>query len=235
MNTIASLVGVDITLGGTPVLRGASLALEPGRLTVLLGRNGVGKSTALRMLSGALLPDRGEVRVEGVDPCRVPSIRSRIGYVPSAPDLPPWMSLDDAARFEARLRPQWSTARLERLIDALSVPRSRPVAKLSKGQAAAAQLALCLAAEPTLFLLDEPFAGLDVLARDAFLSAFISELELEGRAALVTTHDLDLAARIADRVVLLENGAFRIPENLGNEPGVAALRRVLAGELEVAA
>ncbi len=236
MNTIASLTDVDLWLGGKPVLRGANLELRAGELTVLLGRNGAGKSSALRLLSGQWRPRRGAVRVAGENPCRSHALRARIGYVPSAPDLPPWMRVADAARFEARLRPAWSEERFERLVDALRVPRERAVSKLSKGQAAAAQLALCLAAEPTLFLLDEPFAGLDVLARDEFLGAFLGELELEGRAALVTTHDLDLAARIADRIVLLEDGTFGEPAHVqGNEPSAAALRRVLSGTKEVAA
>jgi ABC-2 type transport system ATP-binding protein len=236
MNPIGALDGVDLMLGSTAVLRGAELALAPGQLTLLLGRNGAGKSTVLRLLSGQLRPDRGTVRVLGRDPAREAAVRARIGFVPSQPDLPPWMSLEDAARFEGRLRPRWSAARLDRLASALSVPRDRPVSKLSKGQAAGAQLALAFAAEPDLFLLDEPFSGLDVVARDALLAAFLGELELEGRCGVLTTHDLDLAARVADRVVLLWDGRIHTAEELdGTEPDVAALRGLVSGEGQVAA
>ena len=142
----------------------------------------------------------------------------------------------DAARFEERVRGHWSWERLERIASALATPLDRPVAKLSKGQAATAMLALAFAAEPDLLLLDEPFSGLDAIARDELLSIFLTELDLDDRAVLLTTHDLDLGARIADRVVFLSNGQFEDrPDLSGNEPNPAALKDLVAGDRGAAA
>ena len=126
--------------------------------------------------------------------------------------------------------------RLARVAERLEVPRRRPIAKLSKGQAASALLALAFAAEPELLLLDEPFSGLDAVARDELLGIFLHELELDGRAVLLTTHDLDLGSRIADRVVLLSEGRFEDrPDLAGAEPNPTELRRLVAGDMEEAA
>jgi ABC-2 type transport system ATP-binding protein len=230
MSERAELAGVHVRLGGNDVLRGADLELRTGELTLLLGRNGAGKSTLMRLLTGQLLPRTGAVRVLGRDPGRDAEVRGRIAFVPSAPDLPRWMSLADAARFEERLRPRWSRERLARVADGFGVPTGRPIAKLSKGQAASALLALAFAAEPELLLLDEPFSGLDAIARDELLSIFLRELDLADQAVLLTTHDLDLGARIADRVVFLTGGRFEDrPELSGTEPNPAALKALVAG------
>ncbi|QDU65471.1 ATP-binding cassette domain-containing protein [Engelhardtia mirabilis] len=228
-NDIARLRGVGVKLGRSEVLRGLELGLAPGELCVLLGRNGAGKTTLMRVLAGTLRAESGSVRVCGADPSRSAAARAAIGFVPSLPDLPPWMSLTTAARFARRCYPTWDDRRLWRAADALAVPRRGRISKLSRGQAAGVQLALALAARPRLLLLDEPFAGLDAVARDGLLSAFLTEVDLEDTATLVSTHDLDIAARIADRALLMDGGALR-EQAVGDaqlEHSAAALRALL--------
>ncbi len=199
--------GIGIRLGKRPVLRGLDLALAPGTVTVLLGPNGAGKTTFLRLALGSLRPDAGTLRVLGLDPLREPRrLRERVAFVPAAPDAPGWMSVVELARFVRAHHARWNEARLAGMLAALDVPLDAPLRRLSRGQAMKATLAVALAPDPELVLLDEPFSGLDPLAREDFLRLFLAELAERGATALVTTHDLDVAARLADRVAVLHEG-----------------------------
>ena len=199
--------GIHVRLGREPVLRGVDLELAPGTVTVLLGPNGAGKTTFLRTVLGSLRPEAGTLSVLGLDPLREPRrVRERVAFVPAVPDAPGWMSVAELARFVRAHHPRWSEACLAGMLTALDVPLDAPLARLSRGQAMKATLALALAPDPELVLLDEPFSGLDPLAREGFLRLLVAELAEREATALVATHDLDVAARLADHVAVLQEG-----------------------------
>ncbi|MAG55000.1 MAG: hypothetical protein CMJ83_01785 [Planctomycetes bacterium] len=189
------------------VLDGTDLDVQPGEVTVLLGPNGVGKSTLLRCAMGLVRPDGGSIRIAGIDPARNPGhAREKIGYVPDVPDVSAWMTLRDVYRICAAWYPSWDAAEASRLADVLAIPDRTPIATQSRGQGMKAMLAAALAIRPPLLLLDEPFAGLDPIAREDVLRGIIGELRDADRAVLCTTHDLDVASRIADRVAIMADG-----------------------------
>jgi len=207
MNAVATIRGLRKTLGGRAVLAGVDLELPAGTTTVLLGANGVGKSTLVRHLLGLERADAGSIRVAGFDPYRAArEVRQRVGYVPAQPDGYDWMSPRELFSFLAPQYPRWSPTLEGRLCARLDVPLDTPFASLSRGEAAKASFVAALAPQPELYLVDEGFSGLDPLVRDQVLSAFLAEVELAERAALVVTHELDVAARLADRVAVLEAG-----------------------------
>ncbi len=188
-------------------LDGIELTAEPGQVTVLLGPNGAGKSTLLRVAIGVLRPDAGALVVAGRDPMRDPyGVRRRVGYVPDRPDAPPWMTVGELCRFVKAHQPSWRDELADELIASLDVPRSTRLGAMSKGQAMKAMLVLGLAHDPDVLLLDEPFGGLDPLVREDVLRAVIGALRQERRTVICATHELDVAARIADRVAILVEG-----------------------------
>src|SRR5262249_7743482 len=135
MNDIVSVEGVEKRFGRTRVLADVSFALPPKGVTVLLGENGQGKSTLLRLLLGLLKPDGGTLRVLGLDPLRQGrELRRLVGYVPDQPDNPPWMTPRELYRFLAPQYPAWSAERVERLSQAWEIPLARPFKHLSRGQ-----------------------------------------------------------------------------------------------------
>jgi ABC-2 type transport system ATP-binding protein len=160
--------------------------------------------------------------VLGSDPAREPdAVRARVGYVPDRPDAPPWMTVDELCRFVRAHFAAWNDAAVESLVDQLGVPRGVRLGALSKGQAMKAMLVLALGHDSDLLLLDEPFGGLDPLVREDVLRAVLGALRAERRTVLCATHELDVAARLADRVVLLADGRVRAHGSVASVLGVA--------------
>lgn len=236
--------GVSKRFGKRAVLDGLGFSLTPGVVTVLLGRNGAGKSTLLRLCLGVLKPDAGRVEVCGNDPVRrARDVRRLVGYVPDKPDVYDWMTPKDLLRFLKPQYPTWNPDRAARVAEQLSVPMDTPFKALSRGEGMKAMLMAALAPDPQLLLLDEPFSGLDPVVREDVLRGVIGALKDRGRAVLCATHELDAAARIADRVAVLAGGRVArvgtVADVVGSdeEPAnaPARLQAVLAETLAVAA
>jgi len=189
------------------VLDDFSLELERGRVTVLLGRNGSGKSTFMKLCLGLLKPDAGTLKVCGHDPLRkAKRVRQSIGYVPDKPDCYQWMTPHELYRFLAPQYPTWNRDEVDRLVATLAIPMATPFSGLSRGEGMKAMLVAALASGPELLLLDEPFAGLDAVVRDEVLRGVIGALREGEQTVLCTTHDLDVASRIADDAAMLSAG-----------------------------
>jgi ABC-2 type transport system ATP-binding protein len=189
------------------VLDGFDLEVAPGRVTVLLGRNGSGKSTFMKLCLGLLKAEAGTLTVGGHDPLkRARRVRQATGYVPDKPDCYQWMTAHELYKFLAPQYPTWNRDEVDRLVEMLSVPMDREFRALSRGEGMKAMLVAALAPEPELLLLDEPFAGLDAVAKEEVLRGVIGALKEGERTVLCTTHDLDVAARIADDAAILSGG-----------------------------
>jgi NitT/TauT family transport system ATP-binding protein len=194
-------------------LDGLSLELPGGTITALIGPNGCGKSTTLRLMAGLLTPERGSVELDGGSP-PVPG-DGRVGLVFQQPRLVPWLStLDNVglplalARVSPAERNARATSALAR-VGLAGAARLRP-RELSGGMAQRAALARALVSDPPVLLLDEPFSALDALTREAF------DGELEGlwmqapRTVALVTHSVAEAVRLADRIVVLTSRPGRV-------------------------
>ncbi len=187
------------------VLEGIDLDVAPGEVCVLVGRNGVGKTTLFRTLLGELAPKSGAIRVFGKDPVRHERyVRERIGFVPSAPDVPSQMTIGELGTLMEPHYPSWSTTRLEEMSARLRISTEVPFRTLSRGQQMKGMLALALAHDPKLLLLDEPFGGIDPVARQMILESLIHSIHPTERAVLIATHDLSAAARVADAFLFMK-------------------------------
>ena len=205
----ASTTRATARYGEVTALRGVSVAFRAGEVMALMGRNGAGKSTLLSLVAGLRHPDAGAVEVRGKAPAdlRPRDLVRDVGLVPQDPGLLLYAQRVDeelaTADRESGLTPGTSAAMAERIvpdIDSTAHPRD-----LSEGQRLGLALAVVLAPEPALVLLDEPTRGLDYAAKRR-LTEIVRQLAAEGRAVVIATHDVELVAEVADRVVLLADG-----------------------------
>ncbi|MGE5125714.1 MAG: ABC transporter ATP-binding protein [Betaproteobacteria bacterium] len=204
-----------VRYGRTTVIEALTLAVTRGSVFALLGRNGAGKSSLLRVLLGQRPAAAGRVRLLGEDPwSRRTSLMDRVGVVPEEPDAPPEMTPSQLSAFCARLHQRWDGAAVLERLRRFEVPQDRPFGRLSKGQKGAAMLALALGHSPELLLLDDPTLGLDVVARDAVFGEVIGELADRGTSVFVTTHDLRAIEGIADHVAILHGGRLVLSGSL---------------------
>lgn len=229
MRNTTAIDNVNVRFGAREVLSGVSFDLPTDTITVLLGDNGAGKTTLLRCTVGLRRPDRGEVRVLGLDPARqAQAARQAVGYVPDQPDVYGWMTTRDLFRFLRRQYRAWDDERAVHLVQQLDAPLDTRFDAMSRGESAKVMLAAALAPAPDLLVLDEPFARLAPPVREEVLKTFLEEVPSRGGAALVATHDLDLAARVADRILVLADGrivADRGPDELPGS-GIEGLREL---------
>jgi len=200
-----SFSGGGRTTKPTVALDRFSLAVEPGEVVALIGPNGCGKSTFLRVAAGLLGPEHGEVRLDD-RPIREPD--PRIGLVFQEPRLLPWRSVADNVTYPLELAGWPRERRAERLAELLDLvgleaaAARRPV-QLSGGMRQRAALARALALSPDVLLLDEPFSALDALTRERFNLELLRLWEQTGTTIVLVTHSIPEAILVADRVVVM--------------------------------
>ncbi len=218
---------IHVRLGDKSVLEGVSADLRPGEVTAIVGPNGAGKSTLLACLAGLRKPDRGLARLNGVGVLELAARHrgQRIGFLPQSPEI--------AWAVEARtliglgripFAGAWGLtdedqAAVDRAMAKADVAAfaARTVTTLSGGELARVLIARALAGEPEWLLADEPLAGLDP-GHQLDAAALFRTLAGEGKGVVVTLHDLPMAMRLADRVIVLANGQI-----LADGPPVEAL------------
>jgi len=221
VNTPASIIldNVTVTFGPTVALNGLSYEVEPGQVTGLVGANGAGKTTSLRLMAGLARARSGLVQVAGLDPARQPvAVRKRIGLLPDRPVLPPHLTVREVIRLRAALYEvprQQAERNTERLTEPLGLSGlfDRWCRTLSHGQAQRAALATVLVPAPPVILVDEPMTALD-LSSQLKVRRLLRELADEGTTVLLTTHTVAHLAQLADRVLHLSEGRLR-----GDRPG----------------
>jgi energy-coupling factor transport system ATP-binding protein len=208
-DTVAGVEHLVVSYGRLPALRGVSLEVGRGETVALMGRNGAGKSTLLKTLVGMKRATGGRVEVDGLDPAdlRPSALVRHVGLVPQVPgDLlyAPTVGREcEQADRDARVHPGTTLELFRRLSP--GVPVSQHPRDLSEGQRLTLALAVVLAGRPPLLLLDEPTRGLDYTAKHRLVE-ILRDLTDEGHAVLLATHDVELVAEVATRVLVMADG-----------------------------
>ncbi len=207
VGTVLSLRDIRKSFGSLNVLDGLNLAVYPGEVFGFLGRNGAGKSTAIRLIMGITRSDSGQINVFG-QPLQddVVGIRQRIGYVAQDQNMYPWMTPRVLARFVRGFYPRWDEQRYWSLVNDFELPAKRRIGTFSGGMKAKLALTVALATRPELLILDEPTAGMDPVARREFLDLVREQTQRDGATTFFSTHLIDEIEAVAERIAIVESG-----------------------------
>ncbi len=229
--------GLGRRYGRRWVVRGLDLAVPRGAVYGMLGLNGAGKSTTLRMLMGLIRRGEGEALVLGLDPARRGvELKRRVGYVPDDPALYEWMTVHELCGFAGHYHGgRWKPQRALELMARFKLPLDTKLKHLSKGQRAKTLLVLALAFDPEMLILDEPTTGLDPVARREFIEGVLGEFQQEGKTIVISSHLVNELAGLVDHVGVLHEGRLifsgPVEEFLGS---VRRVRMSFGGEAPAA-
>ena len=220
MTPAISVAGLTRSYRGQLALDHISFDVAAGSITGLLGRNGAGKTTLLRILTGQEFASAGSVRVFGVSPVENDQILRRMVLIREDQAYPD-IKVRHAIRAASWCYPSWSAELADRLLADFALPQDRPVKKLSRGMRSALGIVIGLAARAEVTLFDEPYAGLDAVARQLFYDWLLADYAEHPRTVLLSTHLIDEAAALLERVLVIDQGRVALDAAADELRGVA--------------
>ncbi len=231
---------ISKSYGKKPVVRGLNMNVHRGNVYALLGNNGVGKTTTIKMLVGQMVPDSGSISVFGLDPVKHGvEVKQRTAYVAEIMKVYDWMTLEDLFKFVKSFYPAWNDERCARLTRTFELPLNQKMKDFSRGMYAKGTLLAAICREPDLLVLDDPCLGLDTVSRRNFMEMLVDSLEDYEKTVVLSTHLIQEAAGIVDRAGIMNHGRLVVEEDTAvlqdrtRQLTVAAEQEKLLPELKV--
>jgi len=225
--------GLRKAFGGTLALDGLDLTVAEGRILGLIGPNGAGKSTALQAILG-LTPVQGTLKVLGRDPwTERDALMSEVCFIADVAVMPRWMRVSQALDYVGGVHPRFDRAKAESFLSRTTIKRESRVRELSKGMVAQLHLALVMAIDARLLVLDEPTLGLDLIYRKAFYDSLLNDYFDHSRTIIVSTHQVEEIQHILTDVAFIHRG--RIVLDTSIEDFEARYAEVMVGPDQLAA
>src|SRR5687767_2075499 len=206
MTTVIEARGLSKNYGSTHALRGVDLNVQSGRIVGLIGPNGSGKTTAIKSILGLSSFD-GSLKVLGLDPrTQRDDLMKEVCFIADVAVLPKWLKVSQAVDFVAGVHPRFDRKRAEDFLARTDIKKESRVRQLSKGMVTQLHLALILAIDAKLLVLDEPTLGLDLLFRRSFYDNLLNDYFNKERTILVTTHQVEEIENILTDVLFIQHG-----------------------------
>ena len=206
MMAIAAVREVTMRFRGHTALHNVSATFEENVITGLLGRNGAGKTTMMQLLAGHLVPTSGNIEVFGANPYENESVLQRMSLVKENQKYPEYFRVADAMSAAAMLFPNWDAGYAKSLVADFDPPQKRRIKKLSRGMLSAVGIVIGLASRAPLTFFDEPYLGLDAVARQMFYDRLIADYAENPRTIVLSTHLIEEIAGLLERVVIIDRG-----------------------------
>ena len=213
MNPILDCQNLTKYYGNKIALDNLNLTLEPGKIIGLLGPNGSGKTTFIKLLNGLLTPDKGQVLINGMKPGI--DTKKIVSYLPERTYLGSWRKVCDIIDFFHDFYEDFDKSRAYDMLQKLNINPSDRLHSMSKGTKEKVQLILVMSRRANLYCLDEPIAGVDPAARDYILSTILNNYD-ENATILLSTHLISDVENILDDVIFIQNGRIRLTDSVEN-------------------
>jgi ABC-2 type transport system ATP-binding protein len=214
MTAAATLADVTMRYREHTALDAVTTSFATDAITGLLGRNGAGKTTLMQLLTGHRVPTSGRVQVLGADPYEDDAVLQRICFVKESQRYPDHFRVRDALAAAATLFPAWDEDLARSLVADFDLPARRPVVKLSRGMVSAVGITIGLASRAPVTLFDEPYLGLDAVARQLFYDRLIADYAEEPRTIILSTHLIEEISGLLEHVVLLDAGRVLLDDDV---------------------
>ena len=206
MTAAATVQDVTMRFRGHTALDGVTTTVERDSITGLLGRNGAGKTTLMQLLTGHRVPTSGRVEVFGARPYENDAVLARICFIKEGQRYPDHFRVRDALDAASMLFPAWEAELAQALLRDFDLPAGRPIKKLSRGMTSAVGIIIGLASRAEVTLFDEPYLGLDAVARQLFYDRLLTTYAEHPRTVVVSTHLIEEIAGLLERVLLIDRG-----------------------------
>ncbi|TLW93317.1 ABC transporter ATP-binding protein [Saccharomonospora piscinae] len=211
--TVARLRGVTKRYGSTEAVKDVSFDLHEGRIHGLLGRNGAGKSTVMRMLTGQDFQTDGTIEVFGESPYENAGVLRQVCFIKESQKYPDMFRVRHAFDAASLIFPNWDTDFAAELADEFRLRTGQQIKKLSRGQLSAVGVIIGLAARAPLTLFDEPYLGLDAVARQMFYDRLLADYAEHPRTIVLSTHLIDEVADMIEHVVVIDSGRILMDDS----------------------
>lgn len=212
MNPILTVNGLTKTYGNFRAVDNVSFSLEENRIYGMLGRNGAGKTTIMNMITAQLFPSSGEVKVFGEAPYENDRVLERICLIKESQQYPDNFNVEDVLAMASIFYPRWDQAFAASLLDDFQLPLKCKMKKLSRGMLSAVGIILGLASRAPLTIFDEPYLGLDAVARTLFYDRLMEDYSEHPRTVLLSTHLIDEVSMLLEHVFIIDNGKLLLDE-----------------------
>ncbi|KAF1680414.1 MULTISPECIES: ABC transporter ATP-binding protein [Bacillus] len=202
-----------------------SITLTSGRIYGLVGSNGSGKSTTLKMMAGLLFPTSGFVKADGKAVTR--DMVRQTAYLTELDMFYPDFNVKEMVDFYQSQFPDFQTEQAYKLLNEMQLDPKKKIKKLSKGNRGRLKIVLALARRAPVILLDEPFSGLDPMVRDSIVNSLVSYIDFEQQIVVIATHEIDEIETLLDEVIVVANGkkvAQREVEDIREQEGMSVLQ-----------
>ena len=232
MSKVVEVTQLTKKYGNFTAVDGVTFSMESNKIYGLLGRNGAGKTTIMHMLTAQLFASSGEIKVFGETPYENSDVLSNVCFIKESQKYPPNFTIKNVLDIASSIFPNWDQQYAELLIEDFRLPPSRRIKKLSRGMLSSVGVIIGLASRAPLTIFDEPYLGLDAVARSLFYNRLIEDYAENPRTIVLSTHLIDEVSKILEHVMVIDNGKLIINEDVDVLRGRAFAVTGLAKKVE---
>jgi ABC-2 type transport system ATP-binding protein len=214
MSNVVEVINITKTYGNMTAIKKLNFSLAENKIYGLLGSNGAGKTTLMNMITAQLFPSSGEIKVFGEDPYENRNVLKKVCFIKESQKYPDYFRVSDIFSIGAKLYQHWDKTYAQQLIKDFRLPLDRLMKELSRGQLSAVGIVIGLASRAELTIFDEPYLGLDAVARSLFYDHLLQDYATHPRTIILSTHLIDEVSQLLETILLIDEGKLLLHDDI---------------------